>query len=47
MSSRNPNRVPVQPRGRRIPGLYERRFADGTGSVFEFNRDAKYAAWEH
>ena len=36
MSSRNPNRGPVQSRGRRIPGLYERRFADGTGSVFEF-----------
>jgi hypothetical protein len=36
MSGRNPNRVPVTSRGRRIPGLYERRFADGSGSVFEF-----------
>ena len=36
MSSRNPNRVPVTSRGRRIPGLYERVRAGGTGSVFEF-----------
>src|SRR5262245_3451556 len=30
MSGRNPNRVPVTSRGRRIPGLYQR------GSVYEF-----------
>jgi integrase len=35
MSSRNPNRVPVTSRGRRISGLYERTWSDGT-SVFEF-----------
>jgi integrase len=36
MSSRNPNRVPVESRGRRIPGLYQRHHADGNGSVYEY-----------